>query len=60
MPRRMDAIDHWSAQVGPPLRQQVDAIGDRLLLVVGEAAPLLHELIGDLDLPCHQSMTFHS
>jgi hypothetical protein len=29
----MDAIYHWSAQVRPPLRQEVDAIGDRLLLV---------------------------
>ncbi len=51
-----DAVHHWSAEIRAALGQQVDPVGDRLLLVRRQTVPPVHELIGDLDFPDQPSM----
>lgn len=58
--RGLDPVDDRPAEIRSPLGEQVDSIGDRFLLVDGEASPPLDELIGDLDLSHQPSMSQYS
>ena len=60
MTRPLDAIHHRSTEVGASLGEQVDPSSDGLLLLHGETVPPLGELIGDLHLPHHDSMSLPS
>lgn len=51
MPRRMDPFDRRPAKVRPSVGQQVDPHLEGGLLIGGELAPPLDELVGDLHLP---------
>jgi hypothetical protein len=47
----MDAVDDRPSEARPPLGEQFDAIGDRLLLLAGQGAPPSEEFVGGLNLP---------
>jgi len=47
----MHAVDHRPAEGRALLGQQLDPVVHRVLLVRGQVAPPLQELVGDLDLP---------
>ncbi len=56
----MDSVDDRTTEIWTSFREYIDSVGDRFLLLDGQRRPPIDELVGDLNLPHHPSMSYHS